>query len=142
MIPDRPDSVRLYNRTPQRAEQLLEDMQDHIDMSIVEHVNSIDDLDIPHADLLINTTSLGLNPGDPLLIDESLIHPRLLVYDLIYNPKETPLLKMARGRGAQVANGLGMLFYQGVLSFQHWANVQLDESIKIKMRTALEKGLK
>ena len=140
MIPERPDSIKIYNRTPQRLDNLLEDLSARIDTSIVQPVASIDDLDIPEADLLINTTSVGLKPEDPSLVDVDLIHRKLLVYDLIYNPPMTPLLKTARAGGARVANGLGMLYYQGVLAFQRWANVLLDDDIKLKMRQALEKG--
>lgn len=141
MIPERPDSIKIYNRTPERLDNLLKDLSARIDTSIVEPVKSIDDLDIPEADLLINTTPVGLKPEDPSLVDEELLHRKLLVYDLIYNPPLTPLLKMAQTRGARIANGLGMLYYQGVLAFQHWANVLLDDDIKLKMRQALEKGV-
>ncbi|MBI5024019.1 MAG: shikimate dehydrogenase [Candidatus Omnitrophica bacterium] len=141
MIPERPDSIKIYNRTPERLDNLLEDLSARIDTSIAEPVASVDDLDIPGADLLINTTSVGLKPEDPGLVDEELLHRELLVYDLVYNPPLTPLLKMAKARGARVANGLGMLYYQGVLAFQHWANVLLDDDIKFKMRQALEKGV-
>ncbi len=141
MIPERPDSIKIYNRTPERLNNLLADLGTRIDMSIVEPAQSIDDLDIPEADLLINTTPVGLKPEDPGLVDADLIHPELLVYDLVYNPPMTPLLKMAKARGARIANGLGMLYYQGVLAFQRWANVQLDDDVKLKMRQALESGV-
>ncbi len=140
MIPERPDSIKIYNRTPERLEVLLEDLSARIDTSIVQPVASIDDLDIPEADLLINTTSVGLKQDDPSLVDADLIHPKLLVYDLVYSPLVTPLLKMAKARGARTSNGLGMLYYQGVLAFQRWANVLLDDDVKFKMRQALEKG--
>lgn len=141
MIPERPQSIKIYNRTASRADELLNDLGERIDLSIVESVLSIDDLNIELADLLINTTSLGLNKNDTCLVDEDLIHSNMLVYDLIYNPPETLFLKIAREKGAQTSNGLGMLYYQGVLSFQHWANVQLNEDIKIKMRKSLEEGV-
>lgn len=141
MIPERPESIKLYNRTSSRADELLNDLQTRIDTGIIEPVASIDDLDIPNADLLINTTSVGLKRGDLCPVDEDLLHPGLLVYDLVYNPPQTDLLKMAKAKGARTANGLGMLYYQGVLAFQHWANVQLDDDVKLKMRQALEHGL-
>jgi len=103
----------------------------------VDSVNSVDDLNIELADLLINTTSLGMNPEDTCLVDESLLHSNLLVYDVVYTPSETPLLKMAKNKGALIANGLGMLYYQGVLAFQHWAETQLDDNVKNKMRESL-----
>ena len=139
-IPERPQSIRIYNRTASRAEELLKDIGERVDTSIIEIVQCIDDLNIELADLLINTTSLGLKAGDECLVSEDLLHSNILVYDLIYNPKETLLLKMAKVKGAQTANGLGMLFYQGVLAFQHWAGVQIQDKVKNKMREALEEG--
>ncbi|MBI5415808.1 MAG: shikimate dehydrogenase [Candidatus Omnitrophica bacterium] len=141
MIPERPDSIKVYNRTASRLEEFLADLRARVDAGIVEAVRSIDDLGIPEADLLINTTPVGMDQDDTPLVDENLLHRNLLVYDLVYNPPMTPLLRMAKARGARAANGLGMLYYQGVLAFQHWANVQLDDDIKQKMRQALEKGV-
>lgn len=140
MIPERPQWIKIYNRTSFRMEVLLADLGERIDLSIVTPVMSVDDLDIELADLLINTTSIGLQEEDESLVDASLFHRDLLVYDLIYNPKETKLLRMAKKSGARAVNGLGMLYYQGVLSFQHWANIHIDEKVKKKMRDALEKG--
>lgn len=136
----RPDSIRLYNRTLSTAKELLEDLNCRLDLSLVEIVESVDDLNIELADCLINTTAVGLNPADENIVDPEMLHEGLFVYDVIYNPKETKLLKAAKEKGARTSNGLGMLYYQGVLSLQHWANVELDEKIKSVMRKALEKG--
>jgi shikimate dehydrogenase len=59
----------------------------------------------------------------------------------VYNPAQTTLLKMAKKKGAKTSNGLGMLFYQGVLAFQHWAGIELPEPIKEKMKKALNEGM-
>lgn len=139
LIPERPQSIRLYNRTSSRTDELLKSIGSRVDVSIVEPVSSIDDLNIELADLLINTTSLGMKEGDPCVVDEHLLHSNILVYDLIYNPKETVLLKMAKAKEAQIANGLGMLFYQGVLAFQHWAGIPLRDETKNIMREVLER---
>lgn len=139
---ERPESIRLYNRTFSSAKDLVEDLSQRLDMSLVEIVDSIDDLNIELADCLINTTSVGLKPTDESLVDPDLLHKGLFVYDVIYNPKQTKLLKLAKEKGAKTANGLGMLYYQGVLSLQHWANMELDEKVKTAMRKALEKGEK
>lgn len=140
LLPERPASIRIYNRTISKAEELVVNLGQKIDVKMVEIVPSLDDLNIELADLLINTTSVGLKADDPQLIDENLLHPDMLVYDVIYNPPETKLLKAAKAKGAKTANGLGMLFYQGVLAFQHWAGMEIDEKIKVKMRKALEAG--
>lgn len=142
MITERPKGIKIYNRTASRTDYLLSDLGDRINLDITEAVSSVDDLNIREADILINTTSVGLKPEDEILVDESHLHPDLFVYDLIYNPRETLLLKMAKEAGAKTANGLGMLFYQGVLSFQHWADMELENEIKNKMRKSLEAGLK
>jgi len=74
------------------------------------------------ADLLLNATSLGLRPDDGSPLDETAfpVHGAPHVYDMIYRPAETPLLKRAREAGARTANGLGMLLYQGVKALEIW----------------------
>ena len=141
MIPERPEAIRIYNRTSSRVNELMEDLGERIDLSIVETVNDVDDLNIELADLLVNTTSVGLKVEDPLLVDPETLHSSLLVYDLIYRPACTELLRAAQERGAMMANGLDMLFYQGVLSLQHWAQMELPEEVKDKMKAAIEKEL-
>jgi len=138
----RPSSVKLYDVDTDKAGFLIEDLGRRMDVSIVERALALDDLDIPETDLLINATPLGLKPDDPLPVDFDLLHKGLMVYDLVYNPSETPLLKAAAAKGAETSNGLGMLYYQGVLAFQHWAGMELKPNVKKKMRVALEKGLK
>jgi len=140
LIPERPKSIAVYNRSADRLENLLIEMKKKIDVTIVRPVGAIDDLDIRECDMLINTTSVGLSEDDPSLVDESLLHPDLFVYDIIYNPPETMLLKMAREAGAKTSNGLSMLYYQGVLALQHWAGGEIEEKVKLVMRNALEEA--
>ncbi len=142
LIPERPEIIRLYNRTEDKAKALVKDLAKQMDMSNVEVVGSIDDLNIELADLLINTTSVGLSDPEATLIDGELLHQDMLVYDVVYDPPETMLLRLAKEKGAQTANGLGLLFYQGMLSFHHWANEELAPEIKTKIRNLLEKGKK
>ena len=137
LILERPSVIKIYNRNKDRADNLIYDLSQRMDVGVLESVVTIDELDIKETDLLINTTPVGMKGEDACLIDEDLLHSRLLVYDVIYEPFETPLLRFAKKKGARVANGLGMLFYQGVLAFQHWANVQLASEIKSKMKKAL-----
>lgn len=75
---------------------------------------------ILNSDVLVNATPCGMKPHDPKLIDPNLLHKNLLVYDIIYNPRTTTLLRDARNKGAKTANGIGMLLNQGVLSFSLW----------------------
>ena len=92
------------------------------------------------VDLLINATSLGLQPGDPLPLAGkpfSLKQARA-VYDLIYRPAETPLLKAARKAGCQTANGLGMLLHQGAQAFEIWTGKSAPLDV---MRRTLEQNI-
>lgn len=140
LLPERPQSIRIYNRTRENLDDLLADLRKRLDVSIVQAVDSIDDLGIGQADLLINTTPVGLKANDPGLIDENLLHKGLFVYDVIYNPAETQLLKMAKKKGAKVSNGLGMLFFQGVLALHHWSEMELDDDVRQVMRESLKKA--
>lgn len=81
------------------------------------------------VDLIVNATSLGLSPHTeamPVLPPHVLsTHP--FVYDLIYNPAETRLLRLAREAGCPASNGLGMLVWQGALSLAQWTGRSLSE---------------
>ena len=72
------------------------------------------------CDLIVNTSSVGLKPGDPSVLTAEFMRPGHLVYDTIYQPAVTPLLALAASRGCRTANGLTMLLHQGALAFQHW----------------------
>jgi shikimate dehydrogenase len=72
------------------------------------------------SDLIINCSSLGLRHGDPAPLPESLIGPWHLVYDTIYQPPKTALLRAAAAAGARVGNGLSLLLHQGALAFEIW----------------------
>jgi shikimate dehydrogenase len=102
-------------------------------------VDNISELNIKNCDLLINTTPIGLKESDPCLVDGTMINPKVLVYDLIYNPAETKLLKAAKQAGAKVSNGLGMLLYQGTLSFEYFTGKKAPVEIMWK---ALKEAIK
>ncbi len=140
LLPKGPERITIYNRTRANADALVEEIGKKINTQKVTVVDEPEDLNIELADLLINTTNVGMNEDDPLLIDPEALHKDMLVYDVIYSPAETKLLAQARLKKARTANGLGMLFYQGVLAFWHWSDVELDERIKKIMRKSLEKG--
>lgn len=142
MIPDRPSTIKIYDVEGPKAVSLVEDLKKNFNLTGVETVDSIDDLNIELADLLVNATPVGMKTTDLPLVSDELLHSDMFVYDLVYNPQETTLLKMAKQKGAKTANGLGMLFYQGVLAFQHWAAIELPDEVKEKMRAALTAGLK
>ncbi|MEO9131146.1 MAG: shikimate dehydrogenase, partial [Sphingomonas sp.] len=73
---------------------------------------------IPAAALLVNTSALGMAGQPPLEIDLSPLPEDAVVYDIVYAPLETPLLKAARDRDLETVDGLDMLIGQGALAFE------------------------
>lgn len=88
--------------------------------------------EIATSDILTNGTSVGMAPNvDACLIDPSMLRPKLMVFDVIYNPKETKLIRLAKEAGCPTANGLYMLLYQGAASFEIWTGQKMPtEQIK------------
>jgi shikimate dehydrogenase len=86
------------------------------------------------ADCLINASPLGLKRTDPLPIPAVLVMRKHLICDLVYNPPETALLRMARKRGAKRLSGLGMLLFQGVIAFEIWTG---EKAPVLLMKNAL-----
>jgi shikimate dehydrogenase len=74
------------------------------------------------VDLIVNATPLGMNPRDPAPIPARLLAPHHIVFDCVYRPSKTALLRAADEAGARGANGLSMLLHQGSLSFSIWFN--------------------
>ena len=110
----------LVNRTLDKLRPLLERLEPATriialtfdDPTLAEQCQS--------ADLIVNTSSLGLKSGDPPILPAVCLKRRPLVYDTIYQPPVTALLALASEAGCRTANGLSMLVNQGALAFQHW----------------------
>ncbi|MFH1752933.1 MAG: shikimate dehydrogenase [Candidatus Omnitrophota bacterium] len=94
---------------------------------------------ILNADLLVNATPCGMKEGDPELVDARSMHKGLAVFDLIYNPAKTALIREAEKRGCRAANGLGMLLYQGAKAFELWTGKRPNSNV---MKEALIKALR
>jgi shikimate dehydrogenase len=77
------------------------------------------DARLANCDLLVNTTSVGMRPGERLLRPEQ-VPAQALVVDIVYRPAETTLLADAARRGARTQNGLPMLVYQAAIAFERW----------------------
>ncbi len=86
------------------------------------------------VDLIVNATPLGMNPSDATPVPTRLLAPHHMVFDAVYGPSKTALVRAAEEAGARGANGLSMLLHQGALSFSIWFD--RDAPIDV-MRTAL-----
>jgi len=77
-------------------------------------------MQLTDIDLIVNSTPLGMNPSDPAPLPGRLIAPHHMVFDCVYGPSKTALLRAAEQVGARSANGTSMLLHQGALSFSIW----------------------
>ena len=68
----------------------------------------------------MNTTSLGMQGGDPFDLDLSALPASALATDIVYTPLDTPMLIAARACGCRTVDGLGMLLHQAVPGFERW----------------------
>jgi shikimate dehydrogenase len=108
--------VYLVNRTVERARALADRFGAQVHAASWE---SLDDL-LLRAELLVNTTSLGMHGQPALEVDVGLLPSKAVVADLVYVPLQTTLLARAGARGLRTADGLGMLLHQAVRGFELW----------------------
>jgi len=121
--------ITVFDIDKSRAEALVNLMQDLFKRLNIKLVDSVEALDILEKDILINATPIGMKEADPCLVKEGRLHKNLLVYDVIYNPSETKLLALAKKSGAKVYNGLKMLLYQGMISFEIWTGKKAPQEV-------------
>ena len=129
--------LTIANRTEDRAAMLASSLHnaDFISLSEEELKRHIKD-----ADILINTTSVGMYPrADATLVNAGMMHSRLVVFDIVYNPAETKLLREAKKAGVQtIIEGVKMLVYQGAASFRIWTGMEPPVEV---MEAAVRKAL-
>lgn len=119
--------IIVYNRSDK---PFVRELNEKLNCPIV--FKSLSDLkqlkeDLKGAYLLIQTTNVGMIPDiDRCLIpDSSYLCEGLKVADIIYKPKETKLLTMAKQNGLEYMNGEGMILYQGAVSFEFWTGQKM-----------------
>lgn len=119
-------SISVFNRTPERAESLIEELRPHLidtklEAAPLTDVGRLEEA-LGQAGLLINATSVGMYPvvdASPLPAGVDL-PAHLVVFDMVYNPQATRLLRQAKHAGARIVSGLDMLIGQGVEAFRLW----------------------
>ncbi|WP_214734462.1 shikimate dehydrogenase [Exiguobacterium sp. s154] len=116
--------VTIVNRTVERAKALADTF------GVV--YTTFDEMDISRYDVIIQTTSVGMDERSTPLSLEGL-RQNTVVCDIIYRPLVTPMLQEAKRRGAKVVTGIAMFVGQGALSFEKWTGVKPDETIGKKL---------
>ncbi len=119
------NKIIIANRTEKRAIKLAKELKKNFSIKVEGKRNSISVLkeESKKADILINTTPVGMYPSvEKSPIPAEFLHKDLIVYDIVYNPLETKLMKDATKIGCNTIGGLDMLVNQGALAFEWWTN--------------------
>lgn len=131
-------SIAIINRTAARAHALADALRQHfpaLALTVNQHEA------ISHAHIVINATSVGMSPH----VNESPLPPQItlprdaIVFDMVYRPRETRLLREATRAGARPLSGLGMLAHQGAAAFALWTGRTAPLAVMFEMaRRAVE----
>jgi shikimate dehydrogenase len=116
LLSDGAPIVYVANRTRARADGLKEQFGARVspqDWTLIPEL-------VREANLIVNTTSLGMDGQPPLSVELSGAIPSTIVTDIVYTPLRTPLLELAEKQGCQTVDGLGMLLHQAVPGFERW----------------------
>jgi shikimate dehydrogenase len=108
--------LRLTNRTRAKADAIADELGGQI--TVVDWAEA--ESSIEGAALVVNTTSMGMEGGPPLSLTLDALSQDALVTDAVYAPLDTPFLKLARTKGAETVDGLGMLLHQARPGFAAW----------------------
>lgn len=121
---------RRSSRFNERTKHIISELKDYSSCNI--RLFDMEDTarlrqEIAESAILTNGTSVGMAPNtdQSIINDSSLFHKDLIVSDIIYNPRETTLMKLAKGAGCPTFNGLYMLLYQGAEAFQLWTGQEM-----------------
>ena len=130
--------IIVINRTEGRAIELAQDISAAALPGKVEGrgLSGLKTL-LQDADVLINTTTLGMHPNaDTAIATAEELHSGLTVFDIVYNPLETRLLKEAKASGAKPVSGVSMLVYQGAEAFRLWTGI--EPPVELMKKNVLE----
>ena len=131
LIDNKPKSITVVNRTKSKAKTLAEDILKSTGFEVNTEIDKLE------FDIVINTTSAGMEPQENVMpienIEEindlSFINENTAAVDMIYNPDKTLFLQEAEKRGAKILNGLGMLIYQGMIAYELFTDTKLPDDM-------------
>jgi shikimate dehydrogenase len=140
LIKEEVSDITIAVRSPEKALPLAKEIEEYIPCHVVEWTSKEMNEALSSAALVVNTTPLGMAPktDDMPPLDWDALAPSAFVYDIIYTPGETKLLREARLHGHDTQNGVPMLVGQGAAALSMWLDVSPDRNA---MRSALENAL-
>ena len=129
------NEIRLCNRTYERALKLADDFGGPITVLKWEQRHDA----IEGCAMVVNATNQGMIGEAALDLRLDKLSKSALVSDIIYNPRETPLIETARRRGNRTVTGLGMLLHQGIPAWKAWFGI--EPKVTAELRAAIEATL-
>ncbi len=126
-IAEKASSLIILNRTKRKAVNLVKELNKKLKVNALGNSLTFKALknSLKDADILINATSVGMEPNvNQTLVAKELLQKDMIVFDIIYNPLETKLLKEAREIGAKCINGVEMLIQQAAEAFKIWFKIE------------------
>ena len=123
-----PNIIRIINRTKSSGIKLIKHFEKFTQSKKIFETTLLDFNSINDVDLLVNCTSCGMDGKNPLAIDLTSMNKKSLVYDIVYEPALTPLMKLAVDNKLQNTNGFYMLARQAAESFYRWFGIMPEDS--------------
>jgi len=133
--------IKISNRTPKRARDLAREISERASTKVLTVPYGGREMieEIAKCDVLVNATPVGMYPHtDESIVAPQVLHPGLVVMDLVYNPPATRLLREAERIGCRTVGGLRMLVYQAVESIKIWTGKEAPMGVMLE---AAEKAL-
>lgn len=121
------DQLIIFNRTIEKAKKLSENIGKKRIKYKYRELNTINvNKEVCDVDIVVNTTNIDILSSNLINFDFSSVKNTTVFFDVIYNPSQTGLLKSAHSFGLRTINGLGMLIFQALKSFEIWTGINAD----------------
>lgn len=136
------EEIRIVNRSEKKARDLAQEMTRAVGPRATPVPWEDREAALADISLLVNGTSLGMSGSPPLDLPLGLLPEAAVVYDIVYVPQETALLKRAKARGNPVVDGLGMLIHQARPAFEAWFGIMPEATPEVReiLEADLRKG--
>ena len=127
--------ITIINRTIDNAKKIAKRYKG------IKFVDTSKKTNFAEAGLIVNTTSLGMIGYPNLNIDLKGINKKAIIYDIVYNPIETDLIKKAQKQGLEYITGIDMFIEQAIKSFEIWFNItpEIDKNLLDSLKKKINK---
>ena len=123
-----PNIIRIINRTKSSGVKLIKHFEKFTQAKKIFEISHLSSNSMNDVDLLVNCTSCGMNGENPLAIELASMNKKALVYDIVYEPAHTPLMRLAVNNKLQNTNGFYMLARQAAEAFYRWFGIMPEDS--------------